>query len=141
MNWKNLEKEATQLEALGEQINVAETALSKYKNLVEKTVEVNHKIEAVRSNMNAAADAYMKNCFTYLGNQNERMESEISSGNTNMARHHKITIVNDIIDAGNAVRVANFKGQALREPNTLKTAVKEFENSFSYFNELRKDCT
>jgi methyl-accepting chemotaxis protein len=112
--------------------------LKKYEELLNQTEEVIHEMEKDRSKMDAAAEKYMKNCMEYLDGQNWAMRREINSNNTNIARHEKITIINNIIDAGNAIRVANFKAQATRDPASLRVAVAEFDKSFKFFNEIRK---
>ena len=112
--------------------------LTKYQNLLDQTVEVVGRMEGNRNDMDQAAATYMKNCMEYLDGQNARMRREINSGNTNIARLEKITLINNIIDAGNEVRVENFKAQATRNPEALRAAVDKFDNSFAYFDEIRK---
>ncbi|PLX19507.1 MAG: chemotaxis protein [Salinivirgaceae bacterium] len=112
--------------------------LKKYEDLLNQTEEVIHEMEADREKMDAAAGQYMKNCAEYLDDQNRAMKREINSNNTNLARLEKITLINNIVDAGNNIRVANFKAQAERDPVMLKNAVAEFDKTFSYFNEIRK---
>ena len=41
-------------------------------------------------------------------------------------RHTKITLINDVIDLGNSIRVACFKSQALRDPDLMKGAMGNF---------------
>ncbi len=112
--------------------------LKKYQDLLKQTVEVVNNMEKNRNNMDKAAEKYMSNCMEYLDGQNFAMRREIRNNNTNIARLEKITLINNIIDAGNAIRVENFKAQALRTPAALQTAVDEFEKSFKFFDEIRK---
>jgi methyl-accepting chemotaxis protein len=112
--------------------------LKKYEDLLNQTEEVIHEMEAYREKMDASAAKYMTNCMEYLDGQNWAMKREINSNNTNIARLEKITLINNIIDAGNAIRVANFKAQATRDPGSLRTAVSEFDKSFKFFTEIRK---
>jgi methyl-accepting chemotaxis protein len=135
---RQLDARATHLKALKGQLDRAEAAISEYKPAVDRTVEINRELAQFRDRMDEAAAAYMTSCSTYLDGQNERMASEIKAHRTNMDRHHKITIVNTIIDEGNAVRVANFKAQATRDPVALKKAIDDFEGRFGLFDELRQ---
>jgi methyl-accepting chemotaxis protein len=112
--------------------------LKKYEDLLNQTEEVINEMETDREKMDASAAKYMSNCMEYLDGQNWAMKREINSNNTNIARLEKITLINNIIDAGNAIRVANFKAQATRDPESLRIAVDEFEKSFKFFTEIRK---
>ncbi|MDA3867219.1 MAG: methyl-accepting chemotaxis protein [Salinivirgaceae bacterium] len=127
---KRLEK----LEGLAKEIdqNVAQ-----YSNLLDQTIKTVEQMNLNRNNMDEAASAYIGNCNSFLKSQNEAMISEIRTGNTNLDRLSKITLINDIIDAGNAIRVEDFKAQAQRDPNALEAAVNEFEKSFAFFTEIR----
>ncbi len=53
-------------------------------------------------------------------------------------RMEKITIVNDIIDVGNATRVAAWRSQALREPKVIQDAYANFDIMKDKFAALRK---
>ncbi|HKK59018.1 MAG TPA: methyl-accepting chemotaxis protein [Salinivirga sp.] len=134
----DLADKATRLEKLEGATKTVDENLAKYESLLDQTIEVVGKMEQNRNNMDAAAATYMRNCMEYLDGQNARMRREINTGNTNIARLEKITLINNIIDAGNAVRVENFKAQATRDPEALRVAVDEFNNSFAYFDDIRK---
>lgn len=113
-------------------------ALQNYEKLIDETAEVTEKIHENRSKMDETAATYMSNCMKYLDNQNEAMSREIRAGTATYDRLDKITLINNIIDAGNAVRVANFKSQATRDPVAFQKAINEFEKSLRYFTEIRK---
>jgi methyl-accepting chemotaxis protein/carbonic anhydrase len=53
-------------------------------------------------------------------------------------RLEKITLANEIVDLGNATRVACFKSQAMREPKLIEEANKNFEEMKTRFDSLRK---
>lgn len=129
---------AVKLEKLEGATKKIDEALKEYENLIDQTVEATKHLEESRGKMDENAALYMQNCYTYLDNQNESMKREIRGGGTNTDRLEKITLINDIIDAGNAVRVANFKSQARRDPKAFNNAMKEFSESFHYFGEIRK---
>ena len=134
---EELERNSPNLKALKGQLSIASRAVDTYKNLVQETVEINSRLADERSTMDAAAGSYMQSCANFLKAQNERMHSEILSKRTNIARLKKITLVNDIIDAGNNARIGNFKAQATRNPKALDKVLNEFESQFSLFDELR----
>jgi methyl-accepting chemotaxis protein len=127
---RQLARESSQLVKLNEEIDRVETQVEEYKNLVDETVEVNENLDKQRNQMDISAENFMEGCFAYLESQNEQLESEISQGASEQAlreRHDKITWINNIIDEGNAVRVANFKSQAKRDPDAFKKALNDFD--------------
>jgi methyl-accepting chemotaxis protein len=54
-----------------------------------------------------------------------------------LERQSKITIVNDIIDLGNAARIGAFKSQALRSPEVMEAALKRFPKINEKFEDLK----
>ena len=89
--------------------------------------------------MDSGAAAYMKNCNTFLAGQNRKMKAEFNRPGADLEeRLQKITLVNDIIDAGNAARVANFKAQAEQDPELMREAMAEFQEIDAYFEGLRQ---
>lgn len=135
---KELEANTTNLQKLKKIIPELEGYISEYLRAVEQTVEIQAGVDTARIQMDISAAAYMKSCVDYLSVQNERMENEIRRGNTKLDRHYKITLANDIIDAGNAIRVQNFKGQSLRDETLLSEALRTFKSKQNLFDELRK---
>lgn len=125
-----LANNSTQLVKLNSEIDNVEEKVSEYKKLVGQTVEVNKGLQAERDNMDDAAATFMKGCYDYLESQNRQLENEIASNASAQAftrRHQKITWINDIIDAGNSLRIANFKSQASRAPGMLRQALNNFD--------------
>ncbi len=125
-----LAKKSTQTGKLKETIAETRIAVANYEQLVTKTVELNVKLENLRSNMDAAASEFLENCSSYLSYQNTNFKQEYAQGAGNLnERHSKITWLNNIIDKGNTVRVANFKAQAIRDPAKQKNAIDNFNIS------------
>lgn len=133
-----LDESSKNLKMLKKIIPELEGHISDYLAAVELTIEAQAGVDNARKQMDVSAGAYMKSCIDYLSVQNERMENEIKRGNTNLDRHYKITLANDIIDAGNAIRVQNFRGQSLRDETILTEALKTFKSKQNLFGELRK---
>jgi methyl-accepting chemotaxis protein len=121
-------------------IDSAEAAVARYKSLVEETVVANQAIEVIRANLDTAADDYMTACTNYLDSQDAQFVAEANQGASEAAlleRHRKITLINDIIDEGNAVRIANFKAQARRDDSIVAEKLDAFRNIEDYVAELR----
>ncbi len=126
---------------LHDAVSQVKTDVGKYEELAEKTVATNEKIAAEREQMNIAAARFMQKSQELLDTQNESMKTEIGGYTEPQAlidRLTKINLINDIIDAGNEVRVANFKAQAVRDHEMLKEALKRFESLETIFNQLRE---
>ncbi|MBN1181994.1 MAG: HAMP domain-containing protein [Bacteroidales bacterium] len=136
---KTLARSATQLVKLNEAIGNTEEAVNKYEKLVEQTIEVNKILEEDRKLMDEAAAQYIKNCNEYLASQNEAMTNEIGGGGTSLERLKKISLINDIIDLGNATRVGNFKSQATRDPEQFKEVMGNFDKMKPMFEEILKN--
>ncbi|MBN1118988.1 MAG: HAMP domain-containing protein [Bacteroidales bacterium] len=134
---EELNSKAKQLKKLAEELKIAEDATAKYLKYVDATVEVNKKLAEDRTLMDESANEYIKNCSTYLSNQNEAMLREIRTKNTNEARLKKITLINNIIDVGNEVRLGNFKSQAKRDPKIFQEALAKFPEVHSLLDEIR----
>ncbi len=130
---RDLSREATQLKALEGAIGVVEEALSNYEDLANQTVEVNRQLVDLRNDMDIAAGNFVINCMAYLDSQNESFKNEVRTGRANNTllneRHQKITWINDVLDAGNEMRIGNFKAQSLRDPEMLENTVKAFSIS------------
>jgi len=128
------------LGALKESATKAKEKVAEYEKLAEETIAVNKKLEANHAAMNESAGKYMQNCAALLADQNRAFEKEIAenAGEAKLSeRLHKIGLINDVVDQGNEVRVGNFKGQALRDPEAYKEAIKRFDEIDRKMAEIR----
>ncbi len=137
---RDLQKESTELQALEESIDVTTENVTTYEQLAKETVTTNENLAQLRNKMDEAAASFMENCYTYLERQNTQMQSELQQGVSNTNRLEKITLINNIIDKGNSLRVANFKAQANRDPASYESAYKNFAISEELSN-LRATTT
>jgi len=126
-----------ELNRLSNDAQVAITMLDNYRTLINKTVNANEDLDSYRNQMDRAASEFMDNCFNYLSDQNTTFARDIVNTNDKKlfaGRLNKITWINDIVDKGNELRVANFKSQSLRNPQTYQMVL----NSFDISDEMRK---
>ncbi|MCF8083238.1 MAG: methyl-accepting chemotaxis protein [Deltaproteobacteria bacterium] len=66
------------------------------------------------------------------------MKREFSSAGANLnQRLRKITLVNDIIDVGNAARVMNYRAQANQDPKLMQAAMVKLKQTRDITDELR----
>ena len=118
----------------------AQKGVAEYERLAQETVAKNATLAKLRAEMDKEAAAYMKNCADFLNSQNVAMEKEIVAGaETDKLKDRlaKITIVNDIIDIGNAARIGNFKSQATRDPELLKQTIEKLGEVEKKFDQLQ----
>ena len=98
-------------------------------------------MDAEQANLLKAADKYMQNCNDFLASQNKAMEQDIADAQSAFKlneRMQKITIVNEIIDVGNATRIAVWRSQADRQPKLIQDAYANFDEMKEKFSTLRK---
>ena len=96
-----------------QRINDTETAAEKYARNMNAYIQTQEAMAVAGAQMDENASAYMKNCNDFLSGQNAKMRQEFQQSGANLEeRLEKITLANDIIDAGNDARVGNFKAQA-----------------------------
>ncbi len=120
-------------------IEDTEAAAQQYAENMESYIQTNQALAEAGQQMDAGAKAYMQNCSAFLAGQNRKMKAEFNQPGADLEeRLQKITLVNDIIDAGNAVRVANFKAQAEQDPKLMREAMAEFQEVDGSFKELRQ---
>ena len=137
---EQLAKDAEHLVKLGPAAEAAKKAVNEYDALLGQTVALIGKLDADRAAANNAAATFIDNASAYLTSQNAKLDEEIGKGVKPAKlkeRHQKVTPINDIIDLGNAVRIANWKAQAQRDPEMLLGANANFEPMAAKFNELR----
>ncbi|MCP3901117.1 MAG: methyl-accepting chemotaxis protein [Desulfobacteraceae bacterium] len=85
-----------------------------------------------RGEMDKNAGIYVKNCDEFLKGQQENLTKDL------LERNQKISLVNDIIDLGNSTRIGAFKSQAMRSPEVMEDALKNFPKIDAKFVELKK---
>jgi len=114
--------------------------MKEYDGLLAKTLETNTAIVNAREMFDRDAAVYMKNADVLMADQSEAMKKDIASGagvSQLQDRLKKLELIQEIIDAGNAVRIANFKFQTLRNPEIAQGGIKQFDKIFKNMDELR----
>ena len=120
---KDLAAKSAHLVKLREAVAKAEAALSEYEGLLNEGANKIAAAAPIRKAMDEAAQKFMKNSEDYLKNQNDKLKEEIKAGveQAKLAeRLEKTILINEVIDLGNGVRVANFRAQALRDPKIIQ---------------------
>ena len=119
----------TRQQANIDQMNNIEAAAQKYAEAMQAYMKTNASLAVAGEKMNSNAAAYMANCAAFLASQNEKMNEEFGTEGANLQeRLQKITLINDVIDAGNAARVMNFKAQATGSPELMREAIEKVQD-------------
>ncbi len=124
---------------LGESVSSIKTRIVNYEKLITDTVDRNGEIAKNRSILDEAAAKYMNSCHLFLKQQNESLETEIIAEfepEKLSERLEKIMLVNQVIEAGNETRLATFMSQALRDPQIIRDAQKNFDEIEKIIREL-----
>jgi len=110
-------------------IDDTESAATKYAENMAAYIQTDNQLKISGKKMDKNAAAYMENCNAFLASQNEAMQKDFSTAGANLKeRLEKITLVNDVIDAGNATRVLNFRAQATDDPALMHEAIKKLQS-------------
>jgi methyl-accepting chemotaxis protein len=118
----------------------AEVKALEYEQLVKDTAAKNKAMDGNRGQMDTSAQAFMKICTAYLESQNKAFATDTENNATMdklRERNLKLNLVNDIIDAGNSVRLAAWRAQAERDPRQIEAAQKHFDTIKSKLAEIR----
>ncbi len=118
----------------------AQEASAQYKALMAETARINEGVAANREDMNRNAQSFMDNTRRFLENMETAQKKELAE-NAGVDKHteriQKIAWVNDIIDQGNAIRVAAWKSQAMNDPKLMQEAEPLFRTLEELFERLR----
>jgi methyl-accepting chemotaxis protein len=119
----------SQSQALQDKFNRAVAKASEYQALLEATVAKNQALAGQRQLMAAAAGQYYKNSIDFLQGQEQALAGDLSSGASPeqlRQRQRKLTVINDVLELNSDIQVANWKAQALRDPQVAQAIMKHF---------------
>ena len=114
------------------QIEVIDKATANYVAAIDKYMGHFQSLADYRRQMDDSAGRYVALCEDYLTGQQKMLTIDM------MERLSKITLANEVIDLGNDTRIKAFKSQALRDPEVMKDAEKNFPLIGAKFSELKK---
>ena len=134
---RELSNQFAALEKLNEAVQQIEDNLENYESLTVEINEANQILADSRAKMNESDDVYLNSCFAYLASQNQSAASEIKQKSMTQSRLSKINYINDLIDIGNAINVANLFAQATRDIAAVKIAMEKFAEIDNKLLEIR----
>jgi len=112
-------------------IAVAKKTIREYRILMNDMNNGTEKLADARIAMDEAAGSFLDNCFDYLRGQEATLAYQIDARTARRGILEKITLINNIIDVGNFLRIENFKAQAIRNFSDHAT----FDTQFVYINQ------
>ncbi|QDU35228.1 Methyl-accepting chemotaxis protein PctC [Poriferisphaera corsica] len=98
---------------------------SQYRKQIDANMQAQLEIVANRSAMNDAANAFLQYCNDYLGPQHLKMAAaadKVENAKEVKERNRKIELINNTINAGNSIQVANYKAQISRDVSVMQQA-------------------
>ena len=114
-----------------------------FKTYESKLIESDEKVKNIittRALLDSSAKALMDACNQFLRNQNMTFTSEIkgNTGSTNLVeRLRKVTLINDIIDLCNTLRINAWKAQTQRDNKVLTAAIANYPKITEKLKEIR----
>jgi len=135
-----LAQEHPGLVKLQELLPQLQTARKGFADAVAGTAAINEDLSASRDRMHAAATTFTTSMDDLLRMQHERLAREVresAAAELILERQQKIRLVTEIRDEAAAVRIAAFKGQALRQTALIEDGLKHFTGMDARFQQLR----
>ncbi len=129
-NARKLSVSHPELTALRDGVKAAEEDLKNYLAGFEATRTLVVELAQIRQQLDTSAASFVKEISSYIDEEDQMLAKEISAGLSKdklEIRRSKSEIANHIIDAGNAIRVATFKAQALRDPQLIEKVLPQFD--------------
>jgi len=118
------------LTALSQPMSEIEAQISEYAKLVEETVQRTEQMAKNRQILIDTTRQYMENSYQFFESQNDAMKAEIFSElkpEKLSDRLKKSILINHVIDLGKDTRIAVVQAQAIRNPDLIRNAEKNFE--------------
>lgn len=141
---KKISDSYPELTVLAKNVPAITAKMNDYESQSKSTVERMDAIEGDRKAMDSAAAVFMKNCDDYLESQKAAFDKEIGSATASeqfRERFAKINMINDVIDLGNEIRIANFRSQALRDMEIARSKISHFDEIIRNINDWRSKTT
>ncbi|MFW6329338.1 MAG: MCP four helix bundle domain-containing protein, partial [Alkalispirochaetaceae bacterium] len=135
-----LAAESTSLVELESNVETATATVEQYTTAFDQTVALTEEIAQLRDDMRSASDDFLQSSSTFLENVNASLTNEVQAGagaEAILLRSDQISLINEVVDNGNEIRVANFESQATGDYSIVREAVQRFEAIDSLISELR----
>ncbi|MDI9371331.1 MAG: methyl-accepting chemotaxis protein [Synergistaceae bacterium] len=126
---------------LREDLPKVEASLNEYDDMMKLTEDSVKDILEIRAAADVAARAFVDNTEAFFESQLKTMHEEIrlNLGEEALAeRLDKLVLIDGISEGGTAVRLDNFRGQALRDTSRIERGIERFKEIGGNIAEIRK---
>jgi methyl-accepting chemotaxis protein len=130
------------LSALRQGASEARASLALWESQIDRLESAHKNLATQEGIMDSAAKSFLQGSHDLTSSEEQRLSTEAEEKadaaklNERMA---KISLAQDIIDLGNAIRVNNFKAQNAKDVNAMQKALKGFatlENAFVHLESM-----
>ncbi|MFQ3580171.1 MAG: methyl-accepting chemotaxis protein, partial [Bacteroidales bacterium] len=128
-----LANESKKLVALKSSVQNTREALKEYDRLSVETKVLIGEIAKNRQEIEETSTIFLDNCLQYLKNQENELTSDIKNKESVAKineRYKKIKLISTIMNTANELIKANYKAQALRDPESYKKSLQAFNISY-----------
>ena len=118
----------------------ASAKVLEYRGLAKQAKDIDAAKDKNMQIMVATAQEFMKNSSDFRDSQSKQLASELSGkvdAKKLKERVDKVAWINEVIDLGSAVRIANFKSQAQRDDKFALEALKNFDEINKALDKIR----
>ncbi|MBI5772026.1 MAG: chemotaxis protein [Verrucomicrobia bacterium] len=137
---KKLGASTPDLAALLKAAERAEVKVLEYERLVQETEVNDATMDKIRVQLDQSAQTFLKESYAFLESQAGKLKEELKAGlaaDKVAERFRKTELINDVIDAGNACRLAAWRAQAERNPQLAQKADEQFGVIKTKVDEIR----
>ena len=123
-------------------ITQALRSLNDYKLLMSGMRQNVKNLTKNRATMDEASAVFLDNCFEYLRSQEATLAYELDARKGKRVLLEQITLINNVINIGNFMRIENFKAQSKRDfsgQESFDEQFKQIENYLLTLGNLEKD--
>jgi len=110
-----------------EAVEQTRITIQNYEDKTSELVEDARILANIQESMDQAALEFTNNCYNFLRIQETSLADEIQKKKATRLRLEKLTLINNILDLGNYIRIDNFKAQARHEGFQGNEALKRFD--------------
>ncbi|NCA84444.1 MAG: methyl-accepting chemotaxis protein [Clostridia bacterium] len=110
-----------------EQLDKVRSSLPELAILMKDMKTQNEKLLSDRTLMDEASAIFLDNCYSFQGNQQAILARQIDNRSPQKRQLENITLISNVIDRGNQMRIENFKAQAKRTLSQMSGFNKRFD--------------
>ncbi len=118
----------------------ARAALQTWEGAIDKLEAERNTLKVQQGLLDSAGSSFVRQCQVLHAQQAQLMQTEIATNAAPAALEERLTklgMVNDVMRRGMAIRVSNFKAQAVGDTDAMRETLKEFDSLDSVSTSLQ----